>query len=123
MREGPFQEIWIQPAAGDAGGALGTAMFIWHQILDNQRTPCPSDSQQGSMLGPSFTEEEIRKALDGLGAKYRRYESEEELCRHVAELIAANKVVGWVQGRMEFGLGRLAGGASWAMPAAQKCRP
>lgn len=109
LREGPFEEIWIQPAAGDAGGSLGTALFIWHQLLGNPRTPCPSDSQQGSLLGPQFTEEEIRTSLDSLGAKYRHLESEEELCGHVADLIAAGKVVGWVQGRMEFGPRALGG--------------
>ena len=109
LREGPFENIWIQPAAGDAGGALGTALFIWHQLLGNPRTPCPSDSQQGSLLGPRCTEEEIRNLLDGVGAKYRRFESEDDLCSHVAELIAAKKVVGWVQGRMEFGPRALGG--------------
>jgi carbamoyltransferase len=109
LREGPFENIWIQPAAGDAGGALGTALFIWHQLLDNPRTPNPADSQQGSLLGPSCDEQEIRGLLDGLGAKYRHFETEEELCDHVAELIAAKKVVGWVQGRMEFGPRALGG--------------
>jgi carbamoyltransferase len=109
LREGPFEQLWIQPAAGDAGGALGTALFIWHQLLGNPRTPCPSDSQQGSMLGPRFTEDEIRKSLDGLGAKYRHFESEDGLCGHVADLIAAGKVIGWVQGRMEFGPRALGG--------------
>ena len=73
--------------------------------------------------GPRSREEEIRKLLDGLGAKYRLIESEEELCRHVAELIAAKKVVGWFQGRMEFGPRALAAGAFSAMPAAPRCRP
>jgi carbamoyltransferase len=109
LREGPFQKIWIQPAAGDAGGALGAALFIWHQMLDNPRMPCPSDSQHGSMLGPGFAEDEIRRILDGLGAKYRHFASEDDLCRRVADLIAANKVVGWVQGRMEFGPRALGG--------------
>jgi len=109
LREGPFEQLWIQPAAGDAGGALGTALFIWHQLLGNPRTPCPSDSQQGSMLGPRFTEDEIRKSLDGLGAKYRHFETEDGLCGHVADLIAAGKVIGWVQGRMEFGPRALGG--------------
>jgi carbamoyltransferase len=109
LREGPFEQIWIQPAAGDAGGALGTALFIWYQLLDNPRTPGRGDSQQGSMLGPQFSDEEIRNSLDGLGARYRRLESDEELCDHVADLIAAQKVVGWVQGRMEFGPRALGG--------------
>ncbi len=109
LREGPFEQIWIQPVAGDAGGALGTALFIWHQLLDNPRTPGRGDSQQGSMLGPQFSDEEIRNSLDRLGAKYRRLQSDEELCDHVADLIAAQKVVGWVQGRMEFGPRALGG--------------
>jgi carbamoyltransferase len=104
LREGPYEDVWIQPAAGDAGGALGVAMFIWHQLLDNPRT-CGSarDGQQGSYLGPRFSDEEICAFLDGLGAKYVHYESDEELCNSVAELIASEKVVGWLQGRMEFG--------------------
>ncbi len=103
LREGPFENLWIQPAAGDAGGALGMALFIWHQLLDNPRTPSRDDSQHGSLLGPRFNDEEIRDSLDALGAKYRYVESDEELCDHVADLIAAEKVVGWMQGRMEFG--------------------
>jgi carbamoyltransferase len=103
LREGPFERLWIQPAAGDAGGALGAALFIWHQLLDNPRTPFASDSQQGSLLGPRFSEEEIRAWLDGCGAKYRLMGSDDELCSHVADLIAGGKVVGWFQGRMEFG--------------------
>jgi carbamoyltransferase len=109
LREGPFERLWIQPAAGDAGGALGTALFIWHQLLDSPRTPGRCDSQQGSMLGPQFSDEEIRSSLDALGAKYRCLESDEELCGHVADLIAGQKVVGWVQGRMEFGPRALGG--------------
>ena len=103
LREGPFERIWIQPAAGDAGGALGTALFIWHQLLDQQRTPQPDDSQQGSLLGPSFGEEEIRQVLDDAGADYQQCASDVELCDRVAGLLAAGKVVGWFQGRMEFG--------------------
>jgi carbamoyltransferase len=109
QREGPFENIWIQPAAGDAGGALGTALFIWHQLLGNPRSPGTSDSQQGSLLGPRFSEKEIGDLLDGVGAKYRRFENDEDLCCHVAELIAAKKVVGWFQGRMEFGPRALGG--------------
>jgi carbamoyltransferase len=109
LREGPFERLWIQPAAGDAGGALGTALFIWHQLLDNPRTPCPTDSQQGTLLGPQFSEQEIAAFLDGVGAKYRFIENDADLCAHVAELIAAPKVVGWFQGRMEFGPRALGG--------------
>jgi carbamoyltransferase len=109
LRESPFERLWIQPAAGDAGGALGAALFIWHQIMGNPRTPCPSDLQHGSLLGPKYAEEEIRMVLDGIGAKYRLFDGEDELCNHVAELIAAKKVVGWFQGRMEFGPRALGG--------------
>jgi len=103
LREGPFENIWIQPAAGDAGGALGTALFIWHQLLNQPRTVGKLDGQHGSLLGPRFEGEEIRSFLDRVGAGYKRYENEEELCRYVARQIASEKVVGWCQGRMEFG--------------------
>jgi carbamoyltransferase len=103
LREGPFDEVWIQPAAGDAGGALGTALFIWHQLLGNSRTPGDPDGQRGSLLGPSFSDDDIRSFLDARGAKYTYIEDEDELCRHVADLIASEKVIGWMQGRTEFG--------------------
>jgi len=103
LREGPFENIWIQPAAGDAGGALGTALFIWHQLLENPRVPSPGDSQHGSLLGPSFGDDEIAEELDRLGAVYTTTSSEERLCDEVAALLAQEKVVGWFQGRMEFG--------------------
>ncbi len=109
LREGPFEKIWIQPAAGDAGGALGTALFVWHQLLGNSRVPSAADSQQGTMLGPGFSENEIREFLDNRGARYRYLDREEDLCGRVADLIAANKVVGWFQGRMEFGPRALGG--------------
>jgi carbamoyltransferase len=103
LREGPFQDLWIQPAAGDAGGALGAALFIWHQLLNKPRANRPEDHQSGSYLGPSYSDAEIRAFLDSIGARYRCFEHDEELCEHVAGLIAAEKVVGWLQGRMEFG--------------------
>jgi carbamoyltransferase len=103
LREGPFESLWIQPAAGDAGGALGAALFCWHQLLDKPRTPNPEDAQHGSLLGPQFSNADVRTTLDRLQAKYRCIDDESELCRHVAELLAEEKVVGWVQGRMEFG--------------------
>jgi carbamoyltransferase len=103
LREGPFDDLWIQPAAGDAGGALGTALFIWHQLLDNERTPVPGDAQQGSYLGPRNDEDEIKSFLDGVEAEYQHFESEDELCDRVASLIGSDKVIGWLQGRMEFG--------------------
>jgi carbamoyltransferase len=103
LREGPFENVWIQPAAGDAGGALGVALFIWHQLLDNERTAVPGDSQRGSLLGPSFGDDEIRAFLDSQGAKYQHFADEDELLENVAGLMADEKVVGWMQGRMEFG--------------------
>jgi carbamoyltransferase len=103
LREGPYEDLWIQPAAGDAGGALGVALFIWHQLLNEPRRPQPIDSQQASFLGPSFSDDEIRAFLDRAGARYRHFTSDEELCDHVAGLIAEERVVGWLCGRMEFG--------------------
>ena len=103
LREGPFKNIWIQPASGDAGGALGTALFIWHQLLERPRSPQGRDTQQGSFLGPEFSDVQIRDALDQQGAVYASCETDEELCDEVAELIAPEKIVGWCQGRMVFG--------------------
>jgi carbamoyltransferase len=103
LREGPFEEIWIQPAAGDAGGALGAALFIWHQLLDNPRRVVAGDSQHGSLLGPRFGADEIRAFLDGQSARYREFEEEEALCEFVASQLDSERVVGWMQGRMEFG--------------------
>ncbi|MBA3296612.1 MAG: carbamoyltransferase [Acidobacteria bacterium] len=104
LREGPFEQVWIQPAAGDAGGALGTALFIWHQLLDHPREPAGSgDAQSGSLLGPRYEAAEIRAYLDSAGAVYREFASDHELCDFVARLIADERVVGWFQGRMEFG--------------------
>jgi carbamoyltransferase len=103
LKEGPFEEIWIQPAAGDAGGALGVALFIWHQLLGKPRKPRPSDSQAASLLGPAFSDEEIQDFLDVGRAAYTRIEKDDDLCEQVAAFIAEGKVVGWFQGRMEFG--------------------
>jgi carbamoyltransferase len=103
LREGPFERIWIQPAAGDAGGALGTALFIWYQLLGNERRTQEPDGQTGSLLGPSFSEEEIRAFLDGTGAVYHCFDDEGELDREIVDLIEQERVVGLLQGRMEFG--------------------
>ena len=103
LREGPFDDIWIQPAAGDAGGSLGAALFTWYQLLDNPRTAVRGDSQRGSLLGPSYTTAEISDFLDGLGVTYRRAATERELIDEVVDLLVNEKVVGWFQGRMEFG--------------------
>jgi carbamoyltransferase len=103
LREGPFERIWIQPAAGDAGGALGAALLAWHHVLAGPRTVDPRDSQQGSFLGPSFTDDEIRLFLDSVDARYAYYAGEPELLDAVADLLAAGKIVGWFHGRMEYG--------------------
>jgi len=103
LREGPFQNVWIQPASGDAGGALGTALFIWHQLLQKPRTPGTTDSQKGSFLGPAFSDDEIRRVLNANNAVFTTAGSDDELCDEVATLLAEENVVGWFQGRMEFG--------------------
>ena len=103
LREGPFENIWIQPAAGDAGAALGVALFIWHQYLGNPReVDGVTDAQKASLLGPSFSDDEIEAFLKQQGAKFRRLAAD-ELPKAVAKLIASQKVVGLCQGRMEFG--------------------
>ena len=102
LRDGPFKNIWIQPAAGDAGGALGVALLIWYQLMDNQRELMQPDHQHGSLLGPAFDATEIETTLSRLGAVYERLKKP-ALLERVAEDIAAGKVVGWMQGRMEFG--------------------
>jgi carbamoyltransferase len=103
LREGPFENLWIQPAAGDAGGALGVALFIWHQLLDQPRQPQLSDSQHGSLLGPRFSSQEIREYLDSVGADYRQFTAPEAWVEEVAEHLATEKVIGLFHGRMEFG--------------------
>jgi carbamoyltransferase len=103
LRDGPFERIWIQPAAGDAGGALGAALFVWHQLLDRPRQPRSPDGQSGSLLGPRFTDDAIRSFLESRGARWVAFDDEQALCEHVAGLIEQEKVVGFFQGRMEFG--------------------
>jgi len=102
VREVPFEEIWIQPAAGDAGGALGVALAIWHRYLGKPRVVNRSDAMKGSYLGPRDSEAEIEKYLNENRLAYTKY-SREELPGVVAEILAAGKVVGLHQGRMEFG--------------------
>ena len=103
LREGPFDQVWIQPAAGDAGGALGAALFTWHELLDKPREVMPQDSQYGSLLGPQFSNDAIREYLDAEEAVYTYYETEDELVDRVAELIASEHVVGHFSDRAEFG--------------------
>jgi carbamoyltransferase len=103
LREGPFEDIWIQPAAGDAGGALGAALFTWYQYLENERVlDGNKDFQHGSFLGPSYTSDQIQEFLDTNEIRYKQF-AYEEIPQEIAELIASEKVVGWFQGRLEFG--------------------
>ena len=103
LREGPFDKIWIQPAAGDAGGAIGVAQLIWHRQMAQPRIPrCDSDGMHGAYLGPSYNESEIQRWLDAQGAKYTRLDRD-VLLRTTAKLLAQEKIVGWFDGRMEFG--------------------
>lgn len=103
LREGPFEELWIQPAAGDAGGSLGAALLVWHQYAGNQRQPVVPDAQGGSFLGPSYSTDDVERFLDGVGAVWERYDDEAELLEQVVDAIDSEQVVGWFHGRMEFG--------------------
>jgi carbamoyltransferase len=103
-KEKIFENIWIQPAAGDAGGSVGAALFCWHQVLGNERNVTPGqDAMRGSFLGPEFNAEEIEKFLKEKHLPYERIEKEETLLNNVADYLIQEKVVGWFQGRMEFG--------------------
>ncbi|MDI6854075.1 MAG: carbamoyltransferase [Deltaproteobacteria bacterium] len=103
LREGPFERIWIQPAAGDAGGALGAALLVWYQYLNNARkTDGLRDSQQGSFLGPEFDGAYIRNFLESRKIPYTEL-GDGDLLDKTIELIEQQKVIGWFQGRMEFG--------------------
>ncbi|MFP7755207.1 carbamoyltransferase [Thermodesulfobacteriota bacterium B35] len=103
LRESAFEDIWIQPAAGDAGGALGAALFAWHGWLGRDRVVEPGgDRQQGSYLGPEFSDNEIREFLRRQGCRFVEL-SEDRLLETVADQINAGRVIGWFQGRMEYG--------------------
>jgi carbamoyltransferase len=103
LRHGPFERIWVQPAAGDAGGALGVALAVTYDMKKLPRSVSgDSDEMIGSYLGPKFDPETIRQTLDLLGAVYREL-SDEELFPEVVQALTQGKVVGWFQGRMEFG--------------------
>lgn len=103
LREGPFKNIWIQPASGDAGGALGAALCVWYGYLKNPRhTDNIHDLQKASLLGPEFSDDQVVDQLAQFGAVYHRVNGD-QLFGRTAELLAQEKVVGWFQGRMEFG--------------------
>lgn len=103
QKAGLFKNLWIQPAAGDAGGALGAALAVWHRYLKNPRTVNPEDDMEGAYLGPEFSNDQIRTFLESEKMPATAYDDEEKLADHIADLIAKEKVVGWFQGRMEFG--------------------
>ena len=108
LREGPFRNLWVQPAAGDAGGALGAASAVWHQYLGNERRSNGHDRMRGGYLGPRFTGEEVRSQLDAVGAVYTQL-PDSDLLPRLAQILIDEYVVGWVQGRMEFGPRALGG--------------
>ncbi|OGL42057.1 MAG: hypothetical protein A2043_11690, partial [Candidatus Schekmanbacteria bacterium GWA2_38_9] len=102
LMEEIFRDIWIQPSAGDAGGALGAALAVWHQYLGNKREPKKTDSMKGAYLGPSYSNRYIEEFLNKNNIPYKNF-NEPELLDILANLLAEGKVIGWLQGRMEFG--------------------
>ncbi|MCF8333738.1 MAG: carbamoyltransferase [Bacteroidales bacterium] len=103
LREGIFKEVWIQPAAGDAGGSLGAALAARHIWKGHKRIPAQPDAMKGAFLGPRFDNQQIKKTLDRFNVKYTYYEDFDELTKITGQKIADNNVIGWFQGRMEFG--------------------
>ncbi len=102
-RAGIFESLWIQPAAGDAGGALGAALFVWYQLLENQRPNMGQDSMAGSLLGPSFSSEQIGQFLKSKGITGQFFTNPSYMVAEVARDLCEEKIIGWFQGRMEFG--------------------
>src|SRR5205814_932272 len=102
LREGPFEDVWIQPAAGDAGGALGAALCAWHEYFDAPRDAGSEDRMQGAFLGPGYGQAQIEAELVALGAVFEEMD-EEAMLEAAASALEAQEVVGWFQGRMEFG--------------------
>ena len=103
LRESPFEKLWIQPAAGDAGGAMGAALSVWHRYLENERPdPAGDDTPQGSYLGPAFSNEIVKEYIEGKGFPYHEL-NEKSRSKVIAEQIAQGKIVGYMAGRMEFG--------------------
>jgi carbamoyltransferase len=119
LREGPFKRLWIQPAAGDAGGALGVALTIYHKVLGNERRPRTLDAMKGSYLGPAFSDDDIEAFLRDAGAVYEKL-SRDEMLERTAQDLAHEKVVGWLQGRMEFGPRSLGGRSILGDPRSRK---
>jgi carbamoyltransferase len=103
LKESPFKNIWIQPASGDAGGAVGAALDVWYRYLGNKREPQKTDSMQTALLGPEFDDRYIEEYLKRENISFHKFDNIEELLERISELIAEEKVIGWFQGRMEFG--------------------
>jgi carbamoyltransferase len=119
LRDGPFKDIWIQPAAGDAGGALGAALATWHEHHRAERVVEDRDQSKGSYLGPRFSSEQIRQELDNLNANYTELE-DSALMPQLAQILEQENVVGWFQGRMEFGPRALGGRSIIGDPRSEK---
>ncbi len=116
LESGQFDKIWVQPASGDAGGALGAALAWWHIGLGKERVPEPDDSMQGAYLGPAYSRDEIERSLKRFHAPFQTMLDEQELVDRVADLLDEGKVVGWFQGRMEYGPRALGGRSILADP-------
>ncbi len=122
LREGPFDDIWIQPAAGDAGGALGAALFTWYQLLEKPRAAARLDTQKGSFLGPRFDSAVIVRMLDEAGAKYHRAVNESDLLRGVVDLLAGKRSLAGFRGEWNSVHAPSAAAASSAIHDHQRCR-
>ena len=112
LREKIFENIWIQPAAGDAGGSLGAALALWHIEQGNKRTVNADDDMKGSYLGCEFDQDQIEKELKSIGAKFKIV-NYDELIEKTSDFISDEKAIGWFQGRMEFGPRALGGRSIW----------
>jgi len=119
LRDKAFKDIWIQPASGDAGGALGGALAVWHKELNKPRAVNPDDAMQGSYLGPSYKQESIEKELSECGAIFN-LATEKDMIEQTAQAITGGKAIGWFQGRMEFGPRALGGRSILGDPRSEK---
>jgi len=119
LRDKSFKDIWIQPASGDAGGALGGALAVWHKELNKPRTVNPNDSMKGSYLGPSYEQNSIEKELSDCGAKFDSV-TEDEIIEQTSQALEDGKAIGWFQGRMEFGPRALGGRSILGDPRSEK---
>ena len=119
LKEGLFKNIWIQPASGDAGGALGAAQAFYYQELDNKRRILKPDAMNGSYLGPQFTDDQVEDELKSVGANYKKL-TLDQVIKDTAKALSEEKVVGWFQGRMEFGPRSLGNRSIIADPRSEK---